>query len=138
MAALSSASSGLRHLFAAHAGDRTHDRERLVVEGLDRAQVEDLLTKLSNLRAQSFESRTFAALTLPELVVSVLASWRGESPIMLRVSLMRSFLSATRRLLHRAYLRRYLALTHTTLEEITRFLPIQRAAASALRREILQ
>jgi aminoglycoside phosphotransferase (APT) family kinase protein len=51
---------------------------------------------------------------------------------------MHLLLACSRRLLHRAYLRRYLAVTHTTRESITRFLPIQRAATIALRSEILQ
>ena len=50
---------------------------------------------------------------------------------------MHFLLAFSRRLLHRAYLRRYLAITHATRESITRFLPIQRAAAVALRTELI-
>ncbi len=50
---------------------------------------------------------------------------------------MHLLLACSRRLLHRAYLRRYLAVTHTTRESITRFLPIQRAATVVLRAELL-
>ena len=43
----------------------------------DTTKVEDLLTKLSNLRAQSFESTTHAALKSPELVVT--ATYDGKT-----------------------------------------------------------
>lgn len=46
-------------------------------QNADTTKVEDLLTKLSNLRAQSFESATNAALKTPELVVT--ATFDGKS-----------------------------------------------------------
>ena len=46
---------------------------------------------------------------------------------------MRLLLALARRLLHRTYLRRYLALSGASLSEVTKFLPIQRAATSAWR-----
>jgi hypothetical protein len=46
-------------------------------QNADTAKVEDLLTKLSNLRAQSFESATHAALKSPEVVVT--ATYDGKS-----------------------------------------------------------
>jgi hypothetical protein len=46
-------------------------------QNTDTAKVEDLLTKLSNLRAQSFETETHAALKTPELVVT--ATYDGKS-----------------------------------------------------------
>jgi len=45
----------------------------------DTTKVEDLLTKLSNLRAQSFESATHAALKAPELVVTATYDGKSES-----------------------------------------------------------
>jgi len=45
----------------------------------DTAKVEDLLTKLANLRAQSFESRTFAASALPDLVVTATFDGKTET-----------------------------------------------------------
>src|SRR5687767_8781821 len=50
---------------------------------------------------------------------------------------MHLLLRVARRLLHRTYLRRYCALTRATVESINRFLPIQRAARSALRNGML-
>ena len=50
---------------------------------------------------------------------------------------MHLLLRISRQLLHRTYLRRYATLTHTTLESINRFLPIQRAARSAMRNGML-
>jgi hypothetical protein len=46
-------------------------------QNADTSKVEDLLTKLSNLRAQSFEAGTHAALKPPELVVT--ATFDGKS-----------------------------------------------------------
>lgn len=46
---------------------------------------------------------------------------------------MHLLLKIARQLLHRTYLRRYLSLRGGTLSEITKFLPIQRAATSAWR-----
>jgi len=46
---------------------------------------------------------------------------------------MRTLLAVARRLLHRTYLRRYVALRGGALTEISKFLPIQRAATSAWR-----
>jgi aminoglycoside phosphotransferase (APT) family kinase protein len=51
-----------------------------------------------------------------------------ESPVYMHL-----LLAVSRRLLHRTYLRRYLELTGATLSDITKFLPIQRAAGSAWR-----
>ena len=50
---------------------------------------------------------------------------------------MHLLLVLARRLLHRAYLRRYCALTRTRVADIDCFVPIQRAATFALRRELL-
>lgn len=48
-------------------------------QNADTTKVEDLLTKLSNLRAQSFESATHAALKAPELVVTATYDDKSET-----------------------------------------------------------
>ncbi len=65
-----------------YAFEKTKDKDGKEVwkkggQNADTAKVEDLLTKLSNLRAQSFETATHAALKAPELVVT--ATYDGKS-----------------------------------------------------------